>query len=146
MKGWLLDTNIVSELRKSNCAPAVRQWADCQPPQTFYLSTVTLAEIRFGIEQAKDEAFRSELTQWLEEILRPWFSDRILPVDEDVILVWRGMVEQGRKQGYTYSQPDLFIAATATLHDLCVATRNIADFQKSGVAVFNPFNVSGQSI
>lgn len=142
MKGWLLDTNIVSELRKPNCHPAVKQWSDSQPPHSFYLSTVTLAEIRFGIERTQDVAFRQELTQWLDNTLRPWFSDRILAVDEDVILTWRQMVEQGRKQGHTFSQPDLFIAATAVLHDLCVATRNITDFEKSGTAVFNPFTSS----
>jgi toxin FitB len=139
MNGWLLDTNIVSELRKPNCHPLVKQWSERQLPQSFYVSTVTLAEIRFGIERTNDEAFRQELTQWLNETLRPWFSDRILPVDEAVILMWRYMVEQGRKQGYTYSQPDLFIAATAALHNLCVVTRNVIDFQKSGVVVFNPF-------
>lgn len=142
MKGWLLDTNIVSELRKPNCHPAVKQWSDSQPPHSFYLSTVTLAEIRFGIERTQDVAFRQELTQWLDNTLRPWFSDRILAVDEDVILTWRQMVEQGRKQGHTFSQPDLFIAATAVLHNLCVATRNITDFEKSGTAVFNPFTSS----
>lgn len=142
MKGWLLDTNIVSELRKPNCHPAVKQWSDSQPPHSFYLSTVTLAEIRFGIQRTQDVAFRQELTQWLDNTLRPWFSDRILAVDEDVILTWRQMVEQGRKQGHTFSQPDLFIAATAVLHDLCVATRNITDFEKSGTAVFNPFTSS----
>ena len=139
MKGWLLDTNIVSELRKPNCYFAVKQWADSQSPQSFYISTVTLAEIRFGIERINDIAFRQELIEWLDTTLRPWFSNRVLAVDEDVILVWRQMVEKGRKQGHTYSQPDLFIAATAALHDLYVATRNITDFQKSGVAVFNPF-------
>lgn len=139
MNGWLLDTNIVSDHCLTNCHPLVKQWSERQLPQSFYLSTVTLAEIRFGIERTNDEAFRQELTQWLNETLRPWFSDRILPVDEAVILRWRHMVEQGRKQGYTYSQPDLFIAATAALHDLCVATRNVIDFQKSGVVVFNPF-------
>jgi toxin FitB len=139
MNGWLLDTNIVSELRKPNCHPLVKQWSECQLPQSFYLSTVTLAEIRFGIDRTNDEAFRQELTQWLNETLRPWFSNRILPVDEAVILKWRYMVEQGRKQGYTYSQPDLFIAATAALSNLCVVTRNVIDFQKSEVVVFNPF-------
>jgi toxin FitB len=139
MKGWLLDTNIISELRNPNCHPLVKQWSDSQLPQSFYLSTATLAEIRFGIEQVKDEAFRQELTQWLNDTLRPWFSDRLLSIDEEVILLWRRMIEQGRKQGYTYSQPDLFIAAIAVLHDLCVVTRNVTDFQTSGVAVFNPF-------
>jgi hypothetical protein len=58
MNGWLLDTNIISELRKPNCHPTVKQWTDSQPPQSFYLSTVTLAEIRFGIEQTNDIIFR----------------------------------------------------------------------------------------
>ncbi len=139
MKGWLLDTNIVSELRKENCHPGVKAWSEHQPPQSFFLSTVTLAEIRFGIEQVKNEGFRQELNQWLEHTLRPWFSSRLLGIDEEVILVWRRMVEKGRKQGYTFSQPDLFIAAIAYIYDLCVVTRNVSDFEKSGVFVFNPF-------
>ena len=101
---------------------------------------MTLAEIRFGIGQLQDRAdLRRELTEWLEEFLRPWFTDRILPVDEDVILLWRQLVEAGRKQGYTYSQPDLFIAAIALVHNLCVVTRNVTDFERSGVPVLNPF-------
>ncbi|ANV89485.1 type II toxin-antitoxin system VapC family toxin [Picosynechococcus sp. PCC 8807] len=139
MKGWLLDTNVISELRKQNCHPAVKAWSDHQPPQSFYLSTVTMAEIRFGIERLQDEVFRQELIQWLENSLRPWFSDRLLPVDEDVILEWRWMVERGRKQNYTFSQPDLFIAAIASVNDLCVVTRNVEDFEKAEVPVFNPF-------
>jgi len=78
MKGWLLDTNIISELRKTNCHPAVKAWSEQQPPQSFYLSTVTLAEIRFGIEQVQAEEFRRELIEWLDGTLRPWFSDRLL--------------------------------------------------------------------
>lgn len=81
MKGWLLDTNIISELRKPNCDPNVKRWADSQLPQSFYLSTVTLAEIRFGIECVKgNDSFRQELTSWLDGTLRPWFTDRILSV------------------------------------------------------------------
>lgn len=139
MKGWLLDTNVISELRKQNCHPAVKIWSDRQVPQSFYLSTVTMAEIRFGIERVEDELFRQELIQWLEHTLRPWFGDRLLPVDEDVILEWRWMVEGGRKQNYTFSQPDLFIAAIASVYDLCVVTRNVEDFEKAEVSVFNPF-------
>lgn len=139
MKGWLLDTNVISELRKQNCHPAVKAWSDRQPPQSFYLSTVTMAEIRFGIERVEDRVFRQELIQWLENTLRPWFSDRLLPVDEAVILEWRWMVERGRKQNYTFSQPDLFIAAIASVNDLCVVTRNVEDFKKAEVPVFNPF-------
>ncbi|MBD2655397.1 type II toxin-antitoxin system VapC family toxin [Synechocystis sp. FACHB-383] len=139
MKGWLLDTNVISELRKKNCHPAVKAWTDSQSPTSFYLSTITMAEIRFGIERTEDEVFRQELNQWLDQVLRPWFGDRLLGVDEDVILQWRWLVEKGRKQNYTFSQPDLFIAAIAVVHDLCVVTRNVGDFEKSGVPVFNPF-------
>jgi predicted nucleic acid-binding protein len=143
MKGWLLDTNIVSELRKQNCHPAVKAWADRQSPTAFYLSTITIAEIRFGIERTQDEAFRQELRDWLDQGLRPWFSDRLLGVDEDVILQWRWLVEKGRKENYTFSQPDLFIAAIAVAQGLCVVTRNVGDFEKSGVPVFNPFLFAG---
>jgi hypothetical protein len=144
MKGWLLDTNIISELRKTNCHPAVKAWSEQQPPQSFYLSTVTLAEIRFGIEQVQAEEFRRELIEWLDGTLRPWFSDRLLGISEDVILLWRRMVEKGRKQGYTFSQPDLFIAAIASMHNLCVVTRNVRDFEAAEVPVFNPFLYTGQ--
>ena len=139
MKGWLLDTNIISELRKTNCHPAVKAWSEQQLPQSFYLSRVTLAEIRFGIDQVQDDEFRQELIDWLNSSLCPWFSDRLLEISEDVILVWRIMVEKGRKQSHTFSQPDLFIAAIASVHHLCVATRNVSDFEKAEVPVFNPF-------
>lgn len=140
MSGWLLDTNIISELRKPQCNPNVKQWADSQQPQSFYLSTVTLAEIRFGIEQLQDDnTLKQELREWLAHTLRPWFAERILPIDEDIILLWRQLVEGGRKAGYTFSQPDLFIAAIALHHNLCVVTRNVTDFEKADVPTFNPF-------
>ncbi|MGD1950249.1 MAG: type II toxin-antitoxin system VapC family toxin [Leptolyngbyaceae cyanobacterium] len=140
MKGWLLDTNIVSELRKPNCNSAVKMWSENQLPQSFYLSTVTLAEIRFGITRVDDPVFAEELTYWLDNTLRPWFTERILSIDEDTILIWRQLVEHGRKRGYTFSQPDLFISSLAAQHDLCVVTRNVKDFLESGTAVFNPFD------
>lgn len=142
MKGWLLDTNVISELRKADCAPAVKAWADKQPPQSFYLSRITIAEIRFGIDQVSDPAFKHELSYWLDNTLRPWFAERILEVEEDVILVWRKMVEVGRKQGHTFSQPDLFIAATASFHDLYIVTRNADDFERTATPVLNPWKES----
>lgn len=111
MSGWLLDTNVISELRKANCDPAVRIWADAQAPQTLYLSRVTIAEIRSGTERVADPVFRAELVTWLDDTLWPWFAERILDIDEDVLVTWRRMVERGRKAN-TFSQPDLFIAAT----------------------------------
>lgn len=139
MRRWLLDTNVISELRKLKCDPAVKTWADAQTPESLHLSRVTLAEIRFGIERVTEPAFRAELVAWLDATLRPWFAQRILDIDEDVLLTWRRMVERGRAENYTFSQPDLFIAATAAVHGLCVVTRNVDDFIRAEVSVFNPW-------
>jgi predicted nucleic acid-binding protein len=139
LSGWLLDTNVLSELRKSSCEPAVKAWADAQPPEKLYLSRVTIAEIRFGIERVADPAFGAQLLAWLDDTLRPWFAERILDIDEDVLVTWRRMVERGRKANYTFSQPDLFIAATASVHSLSVVTRNVEDFIRAEIPVFNPW-------
>ena len=130
----------MSELRKTRPAARVKAWSDAQTPDSLFLSTVTLAEIRYGIEYQADPAFREELAIWLDGGLRPWFAQRILPVDEDVILEWRRMVAHGRKQSITFSQPDLFIAATARVHALTVCTRNQSDFRMAGVPVLNPWS------
>lgn len=134
-----MDTNVLSELRKPKCDPAVKAWADGQPPEMLHLSRVTIAEIRFGIERVADPAFRTELLAWLDDTLRPWFAERILDIDEDVLLTWRRMVERGRKANHTFSQPDLFIAATAAVHSLSVVTRNVDDFIRAEIPVFNPW-------
>ena len=130
----------MSELRKTRPAARVKAWSDAQTPDSLFLSTVTLAEIRYGIECQADHAFREELEIWFDGGLRPWFAQRILPVDEDVILEWRRMVAHGRKQSITFSQPDLFIAATARVHALTVCTGNQSDFRMAGVPVLNPWS------
>ena len=139
MSGWLLDTNIVSELRKPRPERKVVSFVAAQSLDSLYLSEVTLAEIRFGIEQVSDPARRGALHDWLTQKLRPMFEHRVLSVTEDVILKWRVLVEEGRKAGHTFSQPDLFIAATALLHGLTVVTRDTADYRLAQVPVFNPW-------
>lgn len=139
-RGWLLDTNIVSELRKGARAhPGVRTWAEAVPPVACFLSLVTIAEIRFGIQRVGDPAFRAELEAWLHDGVRVWFGSRVLPVDEAVLVAWRCLVSDGQKAGHAYSQPDALIAATALVHDLGVATRNTSDFERAGVALINPW-------
>ena len=139
-RGWLLDTNVISELRKGpRCAPAVATWAATAPPAACFLSRVTLAEIAFGIAQVSDPGFRAELEAWLRDGVRAWFAGRILEVDEAVLVTWRQLVSAGQKQRYTYAQPDALIAATAKLHGLAVVTRNVADFVQAGVPVLNPW-------
>ena len=139
MTGWLLDTNVVSELRKKRPDTQVKAWSDAQVADSLFLSSITLAEIRYGIERQSDPKLRNELASWLDHRLRPWFAGRILPVNEDVILEWRRMAARGRESSITFSQPDLFIAATASVHSLVVCTRNEGDFRNTGVPVFNPW-------
>ena len=139
MSGWLLDTNVLSELRKPRCHPKVKKWVEDQPSHTLFISVVTLAEIRFGIKKAANADLQHKLNQWLDNTLRPWFGGRVLEVDENVFLRWREMVEKGRKQNHTFSQPDLFLAAIADLHGLCVVSRNVDDFKITSVPVLNPW-------
>ena len=105
----------------------------------LYVSVVTIAEIRFGIELQEDPTRRAELNDWLTRTLRPAFAGRILPVTEDILLKWRLLMEDGRKIGHTYSHPDLVLAATALHHGLTVVTRDRSDFDKARVPVFNPW-------
>ncbi|MBG0800075.1 type II toxin-antitoxin system VapC family toxin [Methylocystis sp. H4A] len=139
MSGWLLDTNVLSELRRPSPNAKVVAFVAAQPLDRLYVSVVTFAEIRFGIELVPDPARRAELHDWLTLKVRPLFTQRTLPVSEDVMLKWRLLVEEGRKTRYTFSQPDLIIAATALLHGLTVVTRDTGDFEKARAPVINPW-------
>ena len=140
--GWLLDTNILSELRRPKPEKKVVAFIAAQPLERLFVSTVTLAEIRFGIELLPDINIRTELNEWLDHKVRPMFESRTLPVSEDVMFKWRVLVEDGRKTGHTYSQPDLIIAATALHHGLTVVSRDTADFARARVPIFNPWTGS----
>ena len=139
MSGWLLDTNVLSELRRPRPNAKVVAFVAAQPLDRLYVSVVTFPEIRFGIELLADPARRAELHDWLTLKVRPLFTQRTLPVSEDVMLKWRLLVEEGRKTRYTFSQPDLIIAATALLHGLTVVTRDTGDFEKARAPVINPW-------
>lgn len=139
MTGWLLDTNILAELRRPRPEPKVAEFIAGQPLDALYVSAVVLAEIRFGIERVDDAARRIALGNWLTHTVRPLFEDRVLELSEDVLLVWRILVEEGRKAGHTYSQPDLMIAATALHHGLTVVSRDTREYRRAGVPVFDPW-------
>jgi predicted nucleic acid-binding protein len=115
------------------------QFVNAQPLELLYVSSVTFAEIRFGIELAADPKIRDDLNDWLKHKLCPMFEGRTLPISEDVMYKWRMLVEDGRKSGHTFSQPDLIIAATALLYGFTVVTRDTHDYLRSGAAVFNPW-------
>jgi toxin FitB len=136
---WLLDTNILSEIRKRRAHRRVVAFVAEQPLDLLYISTVTLAEIRFGIELMNDANRRAELNAWLTHKIRPLFAQRVLDITEDVLFKWRLLVEEGRKSGHTFSQPDLFIAATALHHGMTVVSRDTREYERAGVPVLNPW-------
>jgi predicted nucleic acid-binding protein len=136
---WILDTNVLSELRRPRPEPKVVAFVADRPFASLYISSVTVAEIRFGIELVAEPNRRAELKDWLAHKIRPVFQNRILPVTEDIMFKWRLLVEEGRKAGHTFSQPDLIIAATAIEHDLTVVTRDRSEYDKARVAVIDPW-------
>ena len=139
MSGWLLDTNVLSELRRPQPNAQVRAFVAALALQSLFVSAVTMAEIRYGIESVADAAKRAALGDWLTHQVRPMFEHRVLPVSEDVMLKWRLLVEEGRRVRHTFSQPDLIIAATALQHGLTLVTRDQGDFARTGVALHNPW-------
>jgi len=139
VRGWLLDTNVVSELRKPRPDTKVIHFIAAQPGEMLFLTDITLAEIAYGIDQLGDAARRTDLRLWLDRNLRPLFAGRILSITEDVIVRWKTMVVEGQKRGHTFGQPDLFIAAIAALQDLVVVSRDVSEFVEAGVRVFDPW-------
>lgn len=139
MNGWLLDTNVLSELRRPKPNTNVVKFVESQPLDRLFVSTVTFAELRFGIELVKDVSWRSELNEWVAHKLRPMFEHRVLEITEDVMLKWRLLVEEGRKSGYTFSQPDLIIAATALHHGLTIVSRDTREYERAKAPVVDPW-------
>jgi len=137
--GWLLDTNVLSELRRPKPDAKVVRFISGQPLDLLYVSVVTFAEIRFGIERVKDVSRRMELNDWLDQRLRPMFEDRVLEIDEEIMLKWRLLVEEGRKTSHTFSQPDHIIAATALHHGLTIVSRDTSEYELAKAAVLNPW-------
>jgi predicted nucleic acid-binding protein len=137
--GWLLDTNILSALRRPKPERKVVRFIAAPALDLLSMSSATFAEIRFGIEIVPDPSRRAGLTDWLTHQVRPMFEQRVLAITEDVLFRWRLMVEDGRKGGHSFSQPDLIIAATAFHHDLTVVTRDVTDYARAHVPVFNPW-------
>lgn len=133
---FLVDTNVVSELRKKRPAPSVLAWFADVADEHLYFSVLSVGEIRRGIEKLAEPEQRSLLLTWLEQELIPWFGERLLAIDLAVAERWgRLSAEAGR----SLPTIDSLLAATALVHDLTLVTRNIADFTLPGVKVLNPW-------
>ncbi len=139
MSAWLLDTNVISELRKPRPNARVQAFVAGQALESLFVSTVTFAEILYGIEMVRNPGRRAEPNDWLLHGARPMFEQRVLEVSEEVMFKWRLLVEDGRKAGHTFSQPDLTIAATALHHGLTVVPRDTGDDTLARVRLLNPW-------
>lgn len=134
---YLLDTNVVSELRKPKPHGAVLHWLQAVPESDLCISAVTIGEIQAGIEltRAQDAAKAAEIEQWLE-LLSGAFN--VIPMDASAFRIWARPMRGASDTLYE----DAMIAATAKLHNFTVVTRNVADFKPFGVSVFNPFTLT----
>ncbi len=139
--GFLLDTNIPSEMTRPSPQPSVSQWLDDADDDELYFSVVSLGEILKGVTLLTESNRRSQLQQWLDETLRPWFEGRILPVNQPIAERWGVLAGECQLKGRPLSVVDGFIAATALENGLTIVTRNVKDFAGLGVTVFNPWDV-----
>jgi toxin FitB len=142
--GWLLDTNVVSELLKGARAnPAVQAWVDQTPEEDLHISVVTLGEIAKGLALAEDRGRDMRRQRdFLERILPNIFGDRILPFDARAAVIWGTMLRRfgGNRAEERVLTIDAQIAATAEAASLRLCSRNVRDFERLGMAgVFNPF-------
>ena len=134
---YLIDTNVLSELRRKVPNPSVVNWFSNRPATTLYLSVLTIGELRKGIETLIDTSRRLALLDWLEADLPQFFIGRILLVDLAVADRWGRLVAQA---GRPLPAIDSLLAATALQHGLHLVTRNQRDFELPGLEVINPWN------
>ena len=136
---FLLDTNVVSEWVKPRPDPGVIAWLSSVDEDRVFLSVVTLAELRHGIERLSDSNRRKRLDDWLRNELPLRFENRVLPIDDQVADGWGRVVAMQEAKGRPIGVMDAFIAATANAHDLSVVTRNLRDFEIIVAEVINPW-------
>lgn len=137
---YLLDSNVVSELRRAGdgkAHPNVTAWAEELSAKSLYISALVLMELEMGVRgmERKDAAQGAMLRMWLDDHVVPFFSGRILPVDEPVAIQCAKLHVPDRKP-----DRDALIAATALVHGMTVATRNVKDFKATGVQLMNPWD------
>ena len=137
---WLLDTNVISETVRRNPDKGVLAWLAAHPGDDLSISVLTLAELREGVLSLGDKNRQRLFDTWLDGDVIARFGDRILPVTLEILVDWlrlsRALVARGRPR----AAADLLIAATARVHDLTIVTRNVRDFARTGVVVYDPWN------
>ena len=133
---YLIDTNVLSELRRKQPGAQVVAWVQARPREALFLSVLTLGEIRKGIERVEDSLRKQALIDWLEVELPSYFLGRVLALDAHVADRWGRLMADAARP---LPAIDSLLAATALQHDLTLVTRNIKDFTGLGVRLLNPW-------
>lgn len=136
---FLLDTNVLSEVRRPVPDRRVIGWLDTVDEDRVFISTASLAELQRGIELLDAGRRRTALAAWLSHDLPSRFAGRILAIDQAVALRWGDVMAAGHRRGIALSVMDGFFAATALVHGLTLVTRNGKDFAATGTPLFNPW-------
>jgi predicted nucleic acid-binding protein len=140
VKGYLVDTNIPSELTRDRPDSRVAAFLAKAGQTSVFLSVLTIGEICKGIAELPASQKRTGLQHWLDSEVRSWFAGRILPVTEPIAERWGFLAAAAKQKGITLAVVDGVIAATALHHDLTIVTRNVKDFAGLGADVFNPWD------
>ncbi len=135
----MLDTDVISELWKITPDPKVRAWVDAQAVETFYLSAITVAELRFGVAAMPDGRRSAVYRDRLEAEVLPAFSGRVLPFDLDASRAYADLMARAKAEGKAIGKADGYIAATAAAHSLIVATRDTGPFEAAELSTINPW-------
>lgn len=134
MNGFLLDTNVISEVVKPRPNPAVVAWLEGR--ESIVLCAITIEELTYGIERAKGKG-RESLREWFADLMEA--EPRIVPISAEVAATAGRLRAQREAVGRRVAQADMLVAAAALTEGLVLATRNVADFERCGLALFNPF-------
>jgi predicted nucleic acid-binding protein len=135
----LLDTNVLSELMKANPADQVLAWVDAQPATELFISTITVAEILYGISRMPDGKRREQLSKAAEQMFKGEFAGRLLSFDYEAAGFYAALVSYRESIGRPISTEDAQIAAICIAHDAMLATRNVRDFEECTLDVINPW-------
>ena len=137
---FLLDTNVVSETVKPKPENRVLGWLEAQRPAELFLAAQTIGELVRGARKVKDKARRERFEQWIEQDLTDQFEGRVLAFDGPAAVLWGRLMGDGDRTGRTPATADAQIAAVAIHHELTLVTRNVKDFERFDLALFNPWD------
>jgi toxin FitB len=146
MSAYILDTNVVSELRKPEPHPGVLAWVAAQEVESLHLTSVTVGELSLDVELLAQGRQRAELEEWLRRVVHERFAGRVLSYDGEAGRTFGGLVARARRAGRKPGVADAQIAAIADSRGMIVATRDVKDFEPLGTRIVNPWATSGHDV